>query len=79
VTKQQETNLRERHRARPARPYDKSFTDNSLEGRHLLADRGLAVTESDPRATKRSLRGDRSKRVEIPKLDTRPALHGHGS
>ena len=59
------------------RVLDELLADDPLEGRDLLADRGLRVAERDGGATERRLTGDGLQRDQVAKLDAEPTIRIH--
>jgi hypothetical protein len=77
VLEQDPPRLRQRHRARPARPLDEALADDPLEGGDLLADGGLGVAEPLRRPAERALGRHRFQRGEMAQLDAQPSIRFH--
>ena len=59
------------------RAVEQGSTDEALEGRDLLAHRGLRVTETLGRASERAFGGDRVEGDQVSRLELSEGLHDH--
>jgi hypothetical protein len=77
VAQDEPARIRQRHRARAARPLDQLRTDQSLQGRDLLRDRRLGVAEAFRGAAEARLLGDRLERGQMTQFDPEPSIEFH--
>ena len=77
MPQEQPPRLGQLHRPRAARAFDEPRADQPLEGRDLLADRRLRVSQGGRRPPERAVLGDRLERGQVPQLDSQPLIRFH--
>ena len=77
MAQKQLARLGQRDRLRPPGPLDEALPDDPLEGRDLLADRGLGVAEARRGTAERALARNRFESDQMPQLDAQPTIRFH--